>query len=290
MRVFVTGATGFVGSAIVKELLGAGHEVRGLVRSEEAATALSRTGAETYRGRLEDLDGLRRGVEGVDAVIHTAFNHDFSRFADSCAEDARVIAGLGVALEGRPLIVTSGLARLAQGRPATEDDAPAPGFPRQSEAAAAAVRAESGKAWVMRLPPSVHGTGDHGFVPMLIDVARRTGVSAFVGDGGNLWSSTHRFDVARAYRLAVESGGSGPWHAVAEEGIAFRDIAAAIGRGLGLPVKALAKEEAAAHFGWLAHFVADDMGASSARTQAALGWVPEQVGLLRDIDEGGYFG
>ncbi|QGZ39349.1 nucleoside-diphosphate-sugar epimerase [Pseudoduganella flava] len=291
MRVFVTGATGFVGSAIVQELLGAGHQVVGLTRSDTGAAALEQAGAQVYRGNLDEPDSLVAGAAGADAVIHTAFDHDFSRFADNCEKDRRAIAALGKGLMGseRRLIVTSGLAQLAAGRLATEHDVPPAGFPRQSEAAAAALRAQGVRAAAMRLPPSVHGAGDHGFVPMLIALARRTGVSAYVGDGGNPWAATHRLDVAHAFRLALERGGSGPWHAVAEEAIPFAAIAGAIGKGLGVPVRSLSNEEAAAHFGWMAHFVAGEMAASSARTRTELGWAAAQAGLLADLEQGMYF-
>lgn len=295
MRVFVTGATGFVGSAVVEELLSAGHEVLGLARSEAGAAALEAAGAGVHRGTLEDHAALQAGAAQTDAVIHTAFNHDFSRFADSCVDDRLAIEALGVALQGsqRPLIVTSGLARLASGRLATEaDTAPAPGpaMPRQTEAAAASVVARGVKASVMRLAPSVHGEGDHGFVPMLIALARAKGVSAYIGEGRNRWAGVHRRDAARAYRLAMEQEGAGPWHAVADEGILFRDIAAAIGRGLGLPVVSLSGEAAAVHFGWFLYFAGMDMAASSAQTRVRLGWTPAGPGLLEDLERAFYFG
>lgn len=295
MRIFVTGATGFVGAAVVQELIAAGHEVLGLARSDEGAAALAAMGAKVHRGSLEDHDSLRRGASAADAVIHTGFNHDFSKFAANCELDRRAIAALGEALKGsdRSLLVTSGVAHLAQGRAAVESDAPPAAsatYPRASEAAAADLAAQGVKASAVRLPPSVHGAGDHGFVPILIRLARETGVSAYVGDGLNRWAGVHRLDAARLYRLAIEHGAEhGPYHAIAEEGIPFKDIAAAIGRGLGIPVVAKSGEEAAAHFGWFAVFAAMDMPAASAHSRKLLGWVPKEAGLISDIEKAGYF-
>jgi nucleoside-diphosphate-sugar epimerase len=296
MRVFVTGATGFVGSAVVEELLGAGHQVLGLVRSDASAKALAATGAAVHRGGVEDLDSLRQGAEQADGVIHTAFIHDFSKFKESCEIDRRAIAALGATLEGsdRPLIVTSGTGLLSLGRRATEDDAaPAGGMnPRiASEESAAAVKARGVNISVMRLPPSVHGDGDHGFVPMLIAMAREKGVSAYIGDGSNVWSAVHRGDAARLYRLAVEKGvGLTRYHAVAEEGIPFKEIATVIGRRLNIPVVSKSPEEAAQHFTWFAHFAAMNSLSSSAKTQQATGWNPTGPGLIADIDRPSYFG
>lgn len=294
MRVFVTGATGWVGFAVVEELLAAGHDVLGLSRSEAGAAKLEGAGAKVHRGSLEDLDSLRTGAAAADGVIHTAFNHDFSKFAANSEEDRRAIEALGGVLEGseRPLLVSSGLALIAPGRMASEADvhaAPSPQYPRASEAAVDAVTARGIRAAAVRLAPSVHGRGDHGFVPQLIALARQTGVSAYVGDGENRWPAVHRLDAARLYRLALERGATGgPYHAVAEQGVPFRQIAEAIGRGLNLPVVTRTPEEAAAHFGFFVRFAGMDVAASSERTQAALGWSPRHPGLIEDIENAGY--
>ena len=249
-------------------------------------------GAEAHRGSLEDLESLRDGTRKADAVIHTAFNHDFSKFLENCAEDRRAIEAMGAVLEGsaRPMLVTSGFGSLAPGRIATEADRPSPDSPRASEAAAAAVAARGVRVSAVRLAPSTHGDGDHGFVPRLIEIAREKGVAAYVGDGANRWPGVHRRDAARLYRLALEQGvESGPYHAVADEGVPFKAIAEVIGRRLGVPVVSKTREEAAEHFGWIARFAAMDMPASSARTRSALGWQPEQPGLIADLDQAGYF-
>ncbi len=293
MRVFVTGATGFVGSAIVQELINHGHQVLGLVRSEASAKALAAAGAEVHRGSLEDPDSLRAGAAAADGVIHTAFIHDFSRIKANCEVDEQAIATLGSALAGsdRPLVVSSGVALLNVGRVSTEADvAPVnPGFPRASERAAFPLAKQGVRVSAMRLPPSVHGEGDHGFVPILIRLAREKGVSAYVGDGLNRWPGTHRLDAAVLYRLVLEKGGTGPFHAIAEEGVPFKDIATVIGRRLNLPVVSKSLEEAAEHFGWFAHFAGIDCPASSAQTRQQLGWQPSQPGLLADLDQPHYF-
>lgn len=291
MRVFVTGATGWVGSAVVDELLGAGYQVTGLARSDEKAVALAASGAAVRRGTLDDLDTLRSAAAAADAVIHTAFNHDFSRFAENAAQDRRAIETLGRALEGtdRPLIVTSGVALLAPGRVATETDlAPSdPSFPRRSEAAARALAEHGVRTSTIRLAPSVHGVGErHGFIPILIRTARETGVSAYLGDGLNRWPGVHRLDTARLYRLVLEHGATEPaYHAIADEGVTLRAIATVIGHRLGLPVESRGR----GHFGWFAAFAGADMPASSERTRSRLGWQPSGPDLLSDIDQSGYY-
>lgn len=291
MHVFITGATGWVGSAVVAQLLAAGHQVTGLARSPEKAAALAASGAQVLHGTLDDLELLREAAAAADAVIHTAFNHDFSRFAENAQQDKRVIETLGAALLGsdRPLLVTSGVALLAPGRVAIETDLPVsgPSMPRQSEAAAQALAARGVRAATIRLAPSVHGVGEqHGFIPILIKLARETGVSAYLGEGLNRWPGVHRLDAARLYLRVLEQGLAEPaYHAIADQGVAFKHIAQVIGRRLGLPVEPRGSE----HFGWFAHFAGADMPASSERTRQWLDWAPTEPGLLEDIDQPGYF-
>jgi nucleoside-diphosphate-sugar epimerase len=293
MRVFVTGSTGFIGSALVPELINAGHQVLGLTRSNAGAQALTVAGAVAHRGDIEDLESLRSGAAMSDGVVHLAFNHDFSKFAANCEADRVAIETLGAALAGtdRPLLVTSGVAIIAPGRLATEEDpSPAvnPAFPRASEATAISL-AESGvRASVVRLP-QVHDTVKQGLVTYLVAIARQKGVSAYVGDGRNRWAAAHVLDTARLYRLALEKGSTGAsYHAVAEEGVAVREIAEAIGRGLKVPVVSKSPEEAAEHFGFLGHFVGIDGPASSGLTQKWLGWHPTERGMIADLDEMNY--
>ncbi len=293
MRVFVTGATGFIGSAIVKELIGSGHNVLGLARSDAAVASLKAAGADVHRGSLDDLESLRSGASAADGVIHTAFNHDFSKFKANCETDRQVIEALGSVFEGsnRPLVITSGTGLLEQGQLATEESQASTTIPRvASEQAAASVAARGVHVSVVRLSPSVHGDGDHGFVPMLIGFAREKGVSAYVGDGMNRWPAVHRLDAAHLFRLALEKNAAGVrYHGVADEGVPFREIAAVIGRRLNLPVVAKSAEAAGDHFGWFAHFAALDNPSSSQKTRELLGWQPKQPGLISDLDRPGYF-
>jgi nucleoside-diphosphate-sugar epimerase len=292
MRVFLTGATGFIGSAIVRELIDAGHQVLGLARSDAGAKSLTAAGAQVHRGSLEDLQSLRSGAAAADGVIHTAFIHDFNNYGPAAEADRRAIETLGTELAGskRPLVVTSGTLLLQRRGPlVTEEDKTKSDFPRKSEDALAMV-AKGVHSIVLRLPPSVHGDGDHGFVPALINIARQKGASAYIGDGQNHWPAVHRFDAAHLYRLALEKGSAGAcYHAIADEGVPVRDIAEVIGRRLKLPVVGKSPAEAAAHFGWMAHFFAIDAPASSAQTQKQLGWKPTHASLIADLDGGSYF-
>lgn len=291
MRIFVTGATGFIGSAVVKELLAAGHEVLGLARSDAGAASLAAVGATVHRGSLEEVDSLRRGAAGADAVIHTAFTHDFSKFAESCDQDRRAIEALGAELEGsaRPLLVTHGVGGLAQGRPGTEDDAPPPpsaAYPRASEAAAAALEARGVHAAVVRLP-QVHDTVKQGLITPLIQIYREKGACAYVDEGLQRWAATHVLDVAHLYRLALEKAEPGArYHAVAEEGVSMRAIAEAIGRRLDLPVRSIAADAAEDFFGWMTMFVEWNLTATSRKTREKLGWQPVGPGLIADLDNG----
>jgi len=299
MRVFVTGASGWIGSALVPELIGAGHEVTGLARSGASAAALTATGAGVHRGSLDDTGGLREAAAASDGVVHLAFRHDFGDFAAGVATDLRAVETLGAALKGtgKPLVIASGtllLTGLAPGRLGTESIVPGPegsALPRVGSELAALGLAQRGvRTAVVRLSPTVHGPGDGGFLPRLIDIARDKGVAAYIGDGANRWPAVHRLDAARLFRLAVEKAPAGSvLHAAADEGLPFRDIAAAIGRHLDLPTASITPEEAEAHFGFLAMFAGLDNPTSSAATQELLGWRPAHPGLLADLDEGHYF-
>ena len=292
MRVFITGSTGWVGSAVVKDLIAAGHHVLGLARSKEKAADLAATGAEVVFGSLDELDRLKRAAAATDGIIHTAFNHDFSKFVANCEDDRRVIEALGSALAGsnRPLIVTSGtgIANSGSGRPATEEDAAERSAvsPRAaSEEAAASIAAEGVNVSVVRLP-QVHDTTRQGLITYAIAMAREKGVSAYVGEGRNRWPAAHVVDTARLYRLAFERAERGAkYHAVAEEGVPLRDIAEVLGKRLKLPVVSIAPQEAAAHFGWLSAFVGRDAPASSELTRKRLQWRPNERGVLADLRE-----
>ncbi len=296
MRVFITGGTGFVGSAVVKELTSAGHQVLALARTEAAAASLSAAGAEAHPGALDDHDSLRRGASGCDGVIHTAFIHDFSNIAASGEVDVRAIGVIGDALAGsaRPFVVTSVCGLAGVGRIGTEEDAAdanaGAAHRFASEKAALALAERDVRASVVRLPPSVHGDGDYGFVPALIRIARERAGSAYIGDAQNRWPAVHRLDAARLYRLALEKGApGGRYHAVAEEGIPTKKLAEVIGQQLRLPISSISPEQAAAHFGWLWRFFASDVPSSSALTRERLGWQPQHPELLADLEHGRYF-
>ncbi len=294
MRVFVTGASGFIGSAVVPELVRAGHEVLGLARSDANVAAIEGMGAKALRGSLEDIDSLRRGASESDGVIHLAFIHDFAKFAENGQIDKRAIEAMGETLAGtnKPLVVTSGVGLLAPGRLSTEEDVARAGesIPRVSEAAAFAFADRGVRVSAVRLPQVHGGEGKAGFVGYMFEIARQKGVSAYVGDGAGRWAAAHRLDVAPVYRLALERGVAGArYHAVGDEGVRYRDIAEIIGRQLNVPVVSIPVEKAAEHFGWLALFAASDAPSSSALTQQRLGWKPTHIGLIADISRPGYF-
>jgi len=300
VRVFVTGATGYVGSAVVRELLDSGHQVLGLARSDASAAALTAAGAEAHRGDLHDLDSLRGAAAAADGVIHAAFNNisETTDFAAACEADLRAVHALGETLAGsdRPLVVTSGTGLTAQGRVATEEDEPDPASPAAlrapSEAATLSFAARGVRASIVRLAASVHSEGDeHGFVASLIAIARAKGVAAYVDGDSPRWPAVHRLDAARLYRLALESAPAGTrLHGVDDEGVPLREIAEVIGRHVGVPVVPVPRAQAGEHFGWLAGFVSADIPASSALTRKLLDWQPTQPGLVADLDAGHYFG
>jgi nucleoside-diphosphate-sugar epimerase len=294
MRVFVTGASGFIGRAVVKELRAHGHHVIGLARSDAAAAAITALGAQVLFGSIEDLETLTRGAQDADGVIHLAFIHDFSKFMENGQIDKRAIEAMGEALAGadKPFVVTSGTGLIAPGRLATEDDVARAGeaIPRVSEPAAFAFASRGVRVSAVRLPQVHGGDGKCGFVGYLYNVAQEKAQAAYVGDGANRWPSAHRADVARLYRLALEKGRTGgAYHGVADEGVSMRDIAQVLARQLNVAAVSIAPAAAGAHFGWLAMFASLDMPASSAKTQAELGWTPAEIGLLADIGQPGYF-
>jgi nucleoside-diphosphate-sugar epimerase len=292
MRVFVTGAAGFIGTSTTKELLAHGHEVIGLARNEANVETIEKLGAKAHRGSLEDVDSLKRAAKDADGVIHLAFIHDFTKFVENGQIDARAIEAMGSVLEGtnKPLIVTSGVGLLSPGQMATEGMQHQPGMPRMSESAVFAFNDRGVRTMAVRLPQVHGGDGKAGFVGFLLQVARDKGVSAYVGDGSNRWPAAHRVDVARLYRLALEKGTAGKaYHAVADGAVPVRDLAELFGRILKVQTKSLTPDEAGAHFGFMAMFAALDMPASSALTQQWLGWKPKEIGLLEDIGQPGYF-
>ena len=306
MRVFVTGASGWIGSAVVPELIGAGHQVIGLARSDASAAALTAAGAKVHRGTLDGHDGLRSAAAASDGVIHLAFKHDIAfsgDFQGAADADRRAVETLGEALAGsdRPFVIASGTLGLAPGRVGTERDghgsdtaAAALGGGPQTRLATAelvlSLASRSVRSSVVRLPPTNHGEGDHGFVAALVGIARDTGVSGYIGDGTNRWPAVHRLDSARLFRLVLEKAPAGSTlHAVADEGVPIRDIAEVIARHLNLPVVSIPQEEAGDHFGWLAGYLAADSPAPSSLTQELLGWHPTQAGLIADLEQGHYF-
>jgi nucleoside-diphosphate-sugar epimerase len=304
MRVFVTGASGWIGSALVPELLGAGHEVVGLARSEASAQRLEAAGALVYRGDLDDADDLAKAAADSEGVIHLAFQHEVAfggNFAAAGAADRQAVEAMGAALadSDRPLVLASGMLGLTPGRVATEDDGLVPdaavrGNPAGIRAATAllalSLRGIGVRSSVLRLPPTVHGDGDNGFMAMLVGMARARGVAGYVGDGTNRWPAVHRSDAASLFRLAVEAAPAGSvLHAAADEGVAFRDIAAAMGRHLGVPAASVAPADAAEHFAQLGHFVGLDSPASAAKTRELLGWEPTGPSLLEDLEQDNYY-
>jgi nucleoside-diphosphate-sugar epimerase len=294
MRVFVTGASGFIGSAVVPDLISAGHHVLALARSDASAKALAAAGAEVHRGDLNDPESLRAGAAGSDGVIHLGFIHDFDHFEASVRADLRAIETMGAALEGseRPFVLASGTLGVAPGRVATEDIPYDPKVhPRSANAVVALGLAARGvRVSFVRLSPTVHGKGDHGFVARLIAIAREKRVSGYIGDGANRWNAVHRLDAAPLFRLALEKAPPGALlHAVADEAVPTRTIAEIIGRKLGLPASSISPDAASAHFGWLTRFFAMDQPASSALTRKQMGWDPTHQGLIEDLEEGHYF-
>ncbi len=288
MKVFVTGASGFIGSAIVKDLLAAGHEVIGLARSDESAKAINDAGAQALKGSLNDLENLKLGATQAEGVIHTAFIHNFNEYANAAITDKAAIEAMGEVLKGsgKPIVVTGGILGLPKTNGfVTETDA-APGFPRASETTAMALAEAGVNASVIRLPPSVHDKGDKGFIPFIINMAKQKGVSAYVGEGSNRWPAVHRLDAAYLFRLALEKAVKGArYNAISDEGITIHDIAAIIGEKLNLPVKSIDQQQAAQHFEWMAGFIAFDNPATSYQTQEQLGWKPSHIGLMEDLQQ-----
>ena len=296
MRVFVTGASGWIGSAVVPELLAAGHEVVGLARSDASAQALSAAGAGVLRGNLEDVESLRAGARASDGVIHLAYIHDFSQFDENARIDLQAIKAIGAELEGsdRPFVITGGTAALTPGQVSTERDTVAPDHPLRaravSEETALALADKGIRVSTVRLAPTVHGDGDHGFMSVIVATARDKGLSAYVGDGSNRWPAVHRLDAAHLFRLAVEQAPAGSvLHGIAEEGVSLRTVAEVIGRHVDVPVVSIAPEQAAEHFGFIGHLLAADIPSSSSLTRELLGWQPMQPGLIEDLEKGHYF-